>query len=432
VESITFRTSGVKEDDITRTDHPFFIATKAAADLHESTFHSCLARANARAAQQEERGAANMRNEESKAEDADDIKDIEEVPVHDRCAVFTKTRWEQRKLADVHVWGCPVYILNKMISDSKKLPHWTPRSTRTVNLGFSDKHASSVPLVLNPQTGYITVQSHIVVFDDWFATVFASTDNLPNFNDKCCQRMFRDSTYQYVLDDEDKERLIFDATVYEQAQHLLSRMQRVASAIDVSTPSQVLPAAPPPLSTPLQPPREQKLRQIPQSCLRLHSKGGYAATVSAIDPQPPTPSPIKLLQLPPTPIQPVVASSSREVSEPPIAPKATKAKSTPDKHVPRRSTRHLSLRFDSLMTTVSKDTVTTPNSTAALSNGSTTKLLSVICQRHYPTRQVIATTSKKWMKAANDEIQSLQKNGGWTEVPITDAKTRILPGTWVF
>jgi hypothetical protein len=51
----------LKEDGITRTDHPFFIATKAAADLQESTFHSCLARANARAAQQEERGAANTR-----------------------------------------------------------------------------------------------------------------------------------------------------------------------------------------------------------------------------------------------------------------------------------------------------------------------------------------------------------------------------------
>ncbi|KAI2490134.1 hypothetical protein MHU86_24436 [Fragilaria crotonensis] len=70
--------------------------------------------------------------------------------------VFTKTRWEQKKLMDVHVWGCPVYVLDKMISDGKKLPRWTPRSTRTVNLGFSDKHASSVPLVLNPQTGYIT------------------------------------------------------------------------------------------------------------------------------------------------------------------------------------------------------------------------------------------------------------------------------------
>jgi hypothetical protein len=60
--------------------------------------------------------------------------------------VFTKIRWEQRNLTDVHVWGCPVYVLDKMISDGKKLPCWTPRSTRTVNLGFSDKHASSVPL----------------------------------------------------------------------------------------------------------------------------------------------------------------------------------------------------------------------------------------------------------------------------------------------
>ncbi len=76
--------------------------------------------------------------------------------------VFTKTRWEQRKLMDVHVWGCPVYVLDKMISDGKKLPCWTPRSIRTVNLGFSDKHASSVPLVLNPQTGNITPQFHIV------------------------------------------------------------------------------------------------------------------------------------------------------------------------------------------------------------------------------------------------------------------------------
>ena len=42
----------LKEDGSTRTDDPFFIATKAAADLHESTFHSCLARENARAAKQ--------------------------------------------------------------------------------------------------------------------------------------------------------------------------------------------------------------------------------------------------------------------------------------------------------------------------------------------------------------------------------------------
>ena len=55
----------LKEDCITRTDHLFFIATKAAADLHESTFHWCLARANERAAQPEERGLENTRNKES-------------------------------------------------------------------------------------------------------------------------------------------------------------------------------------------------------------------------------------------------------------------------------------------------------------------------------------------------------------------------------
>jgi hypothetical protein len=137
-----------------------------------------------------------------------------------------------------------------MISDGKKLPYWTPRSTRTVNLDFSDKHASSVPLVLNYQTGYITLQFHIVV-DDWGATVPAS-DNLPDFNADCWQQMFKDSTYQHVPDEEDQGRLNAESTNYKQANNLLSQMQQGAPALDKSTPLQVLPVAPPPLSTPLQ------------------------------------------------------------------------------------------------------------------------------------------------------------------------------------
>ena len=38
----------------------------------------------------------------------------------------------------------------------------------------------------------------------------------------------------------------------------------------------------------------------------------------------------------------------------------------------------------------------------------------------------------EWMKAANDEIKSLVKNGTWKEVSTDVANTRILPGTWVF
>jgi Reverse transcriptase (RNA-dependent DNA polymerase) len=38
----------------------------------------------------------------------------------------------------------------------------------------------------------------------------------------------------------------------------------------------------------------------------------------------------------------------------------------------------------------------------------------------------------KWFEAAGVEISALEKNGTWIEVPISEATTRILPGTWVF
>ncbi len=38
----------------------------------------------------------------------------------------------------------------------------------------------------------------------------------------------------------------------------------------------------------------------------------------------------------------------------------------------------------------------------------------------------------KWMEAAAKEVASLEKNGTWKEVSILEAKTKILPGTWVF
>eukprot|EP00978_Attheya_sp_CCMP212_P028855 scaffold100723_cov29-Attheya_sp.AAC.4 len=41
--------------------------------------------------------------------------------------LFTRTRWEQRKFHDLHVWGCPVYVLDKTLADGKKLPKWKPR-----------------------------------------------------------------------------------------------------------------------------------------------------------------------------------------------------------------------------------------------------------------------------------------------------------------
>jgi hypothetical protein len=40
--------------------------------------------------------------------------------------LFTKMRWEQKKFHDCHVWGCPVYVLDKTLGDGKKIPKWKP------------------------------------------------------------------------------------------------------------------------------------------------------------------------------------------------------------------------------------------------------------------------------------------------------------------
>jgi len=84
--------------------------------------------------------------------------------------VFTKTRWRQSDFQHFHVWGRPVYVLEKKIADGKKLPRWQARSKRQVYMGMSQKHASTVPLCLNLESGKITPQFH-VVFDEEFATV---------------------------------------------------------------------------------------------------------------------------------------------------------------------------------------------------------------------------------------------------------------------
>ncbi|KAI2491272.1 hypothetical protein MHU86_23291 [Fragilaria crotonensis] len=45
--------------------------------------------------------------------------------------VFTKSRWQQHKFHDLHVWGCPVYVLDKSIADGKKLPLETSQHSST-------------------------------------------------------------------------------------------------------------------------------------------------------------------------------------------------------------------------------------------------------------------------------------------------------------
>ena len=74
-------------------------------------------------------------------------------------------------LRNFHTFGCPCYILDSRVqSNPKGLPKWEPRARLGIYLGHSPAHAGSVALVMNPKTGLVSPQFH-VVFDDTFSTV---------------------------------------------------------------------------------------------------------------------------------------------------------------------------------------------------------------------------------------------------------------------
>ena len=69
------------------------------------------------------------------------------------------------KIQYIHVFRCPVYVLDPILQAGKKLPCWQPRSRKELCVGFSHIHSSDVPLVQHPQIGSIYPWYH-VVFDD--------------------------------------------------------------------------------------------------------------------------------------------------------------------------------------------------------------------------------------------------------------------------
>ena len=99
-------------------------------------------------------------------------------------------------LRRLHPWGCPSYVLDPTLQDGKKLPKWQPRSRQGKYLGFSSEHASSVALVLNPQTKRISPQFHLL-FDDYFTTVQGVT----TLREPCLETFDWDSLYSRMGSD---------------------------------------------------------------------------------------------------------------------------------------------------------------------------------------------------------------------------------------
>ena len=75
-----------------------------------------------------------------------------------------------------HAFGCPVFALDSRAASSKQLPKWEPRSRLGLYLGLSPKHASTVGLVLNIETGLVSPVFH-ASYDDFFETLRPSSGN---------------------------------------------------------------------------------------------------------------------------------------------------------------------------------------------------------------------------------------------------------------
>ena len=117
--------------------------------------------------------------------------------------LLLRTTVPRQKLNDLHVWGSPVYVLEPKLQDGKKIPKFDPRSRQGIFLGFSKKHALTVPSVLNLQSGSITAQFH-VVFDDWFATVKSMDPSMKEYDSKIWDEILLNNRF-YVEFDEDED-----------------------------------------------------------------------------------------------------------------------------------------------------------------------------------------------------------------------------------
>ena len=380
--------------------------------------------------------------------------------------IFTKTRWEQRRFHDIHVWGCPVYVLEKAITDGRKLPRWKPRSIRTVHMGFSKKHASTVPLVLNPNTGYITPQFHIV-FDDWFATVATSIDNLPDFNSPEWSTMFGESIYQYPVDDdlddnETDSELTSDPQNLQLTNQQNERQTTVASAMDKETPPVPLSTPPPPTAapitsptpvaqtpnqsstpiyptreptpepsiTPLQTPHSPLSRfQLPTSETRELSLKAPSASTPRIQSNELPPPAVSIPQAPPPapprPSAPTTPPPKRPAAPPVIPPRQSLRIRRPPVRLGFDGTQGLGYYVHPQAWIFPVCGILQPPLILKASPSDPDTL-------SFDEAMKDVRNADKWMEAASKEIVSLEKNGTWEVVPINDARSKILPGTWVF
>ena len=374
--------------------------------------------------------------------------------------IFTKSRWPQHRFHDLHVWGCPTYVLDKTIADGMKIPRWKPRSTRCLYLGKSPRHASNVPLVLNPSTGSITGQFH-VVFDDWFATVASDCSVLPDFNSDEWKKLFGDSVFQYVTDAGDADNPedgAPDLSDILDNEISMNHQDRIAATLPASKPLPVPePATMPSPGTLFDPSMQHPQRTpslpIPSAPSAVSSRREIAPTtqappqVAASQPSfSPSPQPISPPAVPP--------ATSTPAPSPAPAPSSTRPANVIPHRLsssarPSRARKPVSrLTYDgSKSSYTGKSYNVNLAETSAASDINLAAYFSHLGDLHINKAKAVKDPDTltydeamqdadchHWIDAAIKEIDELSEHGTWSEELIESVPDHlvVIPGTWVF
>jgi hypothetical protein len=90
---------------------------------------------------------------------------------------FTRTAFTNyHHLKRRQVFGCPTFVLDHCLQDGEKLPKWTRRSRRGLNLEYSPEHSTTVSRVLNVDGGKVSPPYHCV-HGDAFTSVTAPDES---------------------------------------------------------------------------------------------------------------------------------------------------------------------------------------------------------------------------------------------------------------
>ena len=80
------------------------------------------------------------------------------------------------RLRNEKVWGCPSYVLDAWLQDGKILSKCDPKRRRGQYLGKLTSNASSVGIIRNLNSGYLSPQFH-VIYNNIFQTVMGDYEH---------------------------------------------------------------------------------------------------------------------------------------------------------------------------------------------------------------------------------------------------------------